>query len=123
VKSLSRVLAKHPEWREPLGRIVHVLRDVPDGGLIDPLLVAKLAQVDRVETLGYLDVLHEAGLGQPVVRVVDNAGDEVERFPSVADIPARVETEFRDEIIVMPENIDISFEPDVDAIRLVAESV
>src|SRR5664279_6164949 len=100
VKSFSRVLADHPEWREPLARIVDVLRDVPDGGLIDPLLVAKLSLLDRLETIGYLDILHEAGLGQSVVRVVDHDGVEVERFPSVADIPARLETEFRDEITV-----------------------
>ena len=111
--SLEQTIRRHPEWREPLRRIVSVLGEVPQGGLIDPGVVARLARIGRLETLAYLDVLREAGLGDTVVRVVDAGGNEIGRFPNTSAVPARVENEFGDELIVMPENIDIAFEPHV----------
>jgi hypothetical protein len=110
-RSLEGVLRQHPEWREPIRRVVDVLAQVPRGGLIDPALVARLARLERMQALGYLNVLRRAGLGDIVVRVVDNSGVEVRRYPSVRHVPARVEDDFGEEVVVMPENIDIAFEP------------
>jgi hypothetical protein len=110
-RSLDRVVATHPEWKDPIARILGILGDVPRGGLIDPSLVAKLARLSRLETLGFLHVLQDARLGRIITRVVDNAGLEVRRFRSVADIPDRVTDEYGEEVRVMPENIDIAFEP------------
>jgi hypothetical protein len=114
-QSLKRVLTIHPEWREPLRRVLQALLDVPRGGVIDPVLVARLARVGKPEALGYLDVLRRAGLGELVVRVLDDDGHEVRRFESVRAIPARVQTDFGEEIVVTPENIDVAFEPNLPA--------
>lgn len=117
-QSLSAILRRHPAWRESVDRILRILARVPAGGLIDPKLVAKLARLDTAQTLGYLNVLRRAGFGEIVVRVLDGQGLEVGRYQSVAQIPGRVENEFGDEIDVMPENIDVSFEPNRTSVAL-----
>jgi hypothetical protein len=108
---LKDVLRRQPEWRTPIESILNALSGVPEGGLLDPMLVAKMVGLEPLITIGYLNVLREAGCGEFVIRVVDGDGQEVRRFPSVADIPGEVENEFGEWLTVMPENVDISFEP------------
>jgi hypothetical protein len=108
---LRDVLRRQPEWRAPIESILRALSGVPAGGLLDPMLVAKMVGLEPLVTVGYLNVLREAGCGKFVIRVVDGEGQEVRRFPTVADIPGEVENEFGEWLTVMPENVDISFEP------------
>lgn len=111
LRSLERVIHRHPEWAAPLARVLRIVRGVPAGGLIDPLVVSQVAQLSKLEALGYLNLLKEAGLGDFVVRVLDREGLEVHRYGTAAAIPARVRDEFGEEMQVMPENVDVSFEP------------
>lgn len=110
-RSLEAVVREHPDWAAPLARILRVALRVPVGGLIDPLVVSEVTQIATLEAVAYLHVLKEAGLGEFIIRVLDREGIEIERYPSIAAIPARVENEFGDAMDVLPENVDMSFEP------------
>jgi hypothetical protein len=110
-KLLKRLVGAHRDWAEPLARVVFYVSHLPPQAVVDPTLVAEMAGVKRLEAIGYLNVLRDAGLGQFIVRVLDNSGIEIRRYDNVVEVPGRVEDQFGDEFIVMPENIDIGFLP------------
>lgn len=99
------------ELRAGLRPILGVLASVPRRGVIDPANVALQVRIDALATLGYLHVLVDAGFGVFVVRVVDEGGREIARFPTVSDVPVEIETEYGQTVGVLPEHIDIAFEP------------
>jgi hypothetical protein len=106
---LERTLSVHPAWRAPLESVLAALKGVASGKSVDPLVVSHNAHLPLAETLAFLQVLTEAGIGTLAVRVVDDRGLEVGRYARVGDVPHRIETKFGDEIEPSPENVEIVF--------------
>lgn len=107
--TLEHTLSEHPEWREPISRVMDLVRTVPAGTAIDPDVVAHQVALDTIEVLAYFHVLERANLGQVLFRVVDGSGIEVRRYPRWADVPAVERDDFGSTFRVQPEMVELIF--------------
>jgi hypothetical protein len=88
-----------------------LLERVSPGAALDPMQIAAQTELPVVDVLGFLELFREAQMGELLVRVVDNRGLEVGRFPNVLAIPPQVEDQFGDVTDVDPEHVQIVFVP------------
>jgi hypothetical protein len=107
--TLERTLKEHPEWREPISRVMDVVRTVPPGTAIDPYVVANQVALNTVEVLAYFHVLERVHLGQVLFRVVDSSGIEVRRYERWENVPAIERDDFGSTFRVEPEMVELIF--------------
>jgi len=107
--TLELTLKEHPEWREPIGRVMDLVRTVPPGTAIDPYVVAHQVALNTVEVLAYLHVLEQVHLGRVLFRVVDPSGIEVRRYERWEEVPAVEQDDFGFTFRVEPEMIELIF--------------
>jgi hypothetical protein len=71
--------------------------------------VADAVRLPLGATIALLQALAGHREGRLELRVVDGRGLEVASYPSLADIPSAVTSEFGDRIAVEPENVELIF--------------
>lgn len=108
-------LPEHSPLRGVVTRALDVLRGLPAGIAIDPLVLAKLAGLDEVQTLAALAVLLRAGAGAFVVQVVNALGQPVGEYSSLEATPRAVSDDYGEEVEVEPHNTHIVFRPSLHA--------
>ena len=109
--NLQPLLERSPALRDAALRIVKSLQSLPSSPGIDPLVLGKRAGVDELHTLAALGALLQAGLGSFVVQVVNERGQAVGEYPSLADTPPVVPDDYGGEVAVEPANTRIVFRP------------
>ncbi|MDB4893588.1 MAG: hypothetical protein JWL61_5443 [Gemmatimonadetes bacterium] len=113
--TLEQTLNAHPEWREPMGRVLALVGSVPPGTAIDPEVVAHFSSLTAVEVLAYFHVLEKAHIGKVLFRTIDPSGLEVRRYDTWGEVPVRERDEFGDEFDVEPELVELIFSADATA--------
>lgn len=110
--SFERTLeATGPALREAARAVVTALEAISADTGVDPLVLSRRADVDEVRTLAALELLRTAGLGAFVVQVVNDRGQSVGEFPSIAAIKEPVHDEYGDVVLVEPRNTRVVFRP------------
>jgi hypothetical protein len=85
--SFDRMLDQRPGVAPAARQVVAALRSMPAGLGIDPLVVARRANVSEVHAVAALGLLLQAKLGAFVIQVVNDRGQSVGEFPSLDDTP------------------------------------
>ena len=98
-----------PEWSAELSRVEDIVGRAVAGTALDPLVVARLADVPLGVTIALLQVVASRHRGRLELRVVDAQGRELASFERLGDIPATLTDQFGDITQVTPERVELIF--------------
>ena len=105
-------LAVPARWRAQLERVAEIARSVPEGGVANPALLARRLGLSVAQVIALMGALQAQGRGQLAFRVVQNGVEfSPKRYMNRHQIPDVVENEFGDEMRVLPENVELVFDP------------
>jgi hypothetical protein len=110
-RTLEEVLDRSPNLKEATTRAIAVLRSLPSGFPIDPLILAKRAGLDEVQTLAALGILLQAGLGAFAIQILNQRGQTVAEYASLAEVPDTIADDYGELVDVEPRNTTIVFRP------------
>lgn len=97
------------EWAAELSRVEQIVGQAAPGTALDPLVVARMANLPLGTVIALLQVLASRRRGRLELRVVDALGREIASFDRLGDIPATLTDRFGDVTEVTPERVELIF--------------
>ncbi len=98
-----------PELFKIIEEVFATLRTMNTAPGVDPLVLAHLANVDKIDALAALGLLIQRAQGSFAVQVLNSRGQSVREFPSIEATPDVVADDYGDVIEVEPSNTRVVF--------------